>query len=79
MMKSQKYLMREKESLKAEYTLADLRNSGASQREIEKQEAQVRIFSSDFTKARGAYNTVVNNARLAGNQSESSILSRDPC
>ena len=46
----------EKESLKAEYTLADLRNSGASQREIEKQEAQVRTFASDFTKARGAYN-----------------------
>ena len=46
----------EKESLKAEYTLADLRNSGASQREIEKQEAQVRTFASDFTKLRGAYN-----------------------
>ena len=43
--------------MKAEYTLADLRNSGASQRDIEKQEAQVRTFASDFTKARGAYNT----------------------
>ena len=46
----------EKESLKAEYNLADLRNSGASQKEIEKQQAQVRIFSSDFTKERGDYN-----------------------
>ena len=43
--------------MKSDYTLADLRNSGASQREIEKQEAQVRTFASDFTKARGAYNT----------------------
>ena len=31
----------EKESLKSEYNLADLRNSGASQKEIEKQQAQV--------------------------------------
>ena len=50
-------LQTEKEKLKAEYTLADLRNSGASQREIEKQEAQVRNFASDFTITRGAYNT----------------------
>ena len=49
-------LQMEKEKFKADYTLADLRNSGASQREIEKQEAQVRTFASDFTKARGAYN-----------------------
>ena len=42
--------------MKSEYTLADLRNSGASQKEIEKQQAQVRTFASDFTMARGAYN-----------------------
>ena len=46
----------EKESLKAEYNLADLRISGASQREIEQQEAQVRTFFSDSTMARGVYN-----------------------
>ena len=46
----------EKESLKAEYNLSDLRNSGAPQRNIEKQQAQVRIFASDFIKARGDYN-----------------------
>ena len=46
----------EKESLKSEYNLADLRNSGASQKEIEKQQAQVRISSSDFSKERGDYN-----------------------
>ena len=44
----------EKESLKSEYTLADLRNSGTSQKEIEKQQTQVRTFASDFTMARGA-------------------------
>ena len=43
--------------MKAEYTLADLRNSGASQREIGKQEGQVRTFASDLTITRGAYNT----------------------
>ena len=46
----------EKESLKSEYTLADLKNSGASQKEIEKQQTQVRTFASDFSMARGAYN-----------------------
>ena len=46
----------EKESLKSEYTLADLRNSGASQKEIEKQQAKVRTFATDFTKSRGDYN-----------------------
>ena len=42
--------------MKSEYNLADLRNSGAPQKEIEKQQAQVRNFSSDFTKARADYN-----------------------
>ena len=46
----------EKESLKSEYTLADLRNSGASQKEIDKQQAQVRTFEADSTKARTDYN-----------------------
>ena len=46
----------EKESLKSEYNLADLRNSGAPQKKIEKQQAEVRNFASDFTKARGDYN-----------------------
>ena len=46
----------EKESLKSEYTLADLRISAASQKEIEKQQGQVRNFASEFTMARGAYN-----------------------
>ena len=34
----------------------DLRNAGAPQKEIDKQQAQVRNFASDFTKARGDYN-----------------------
>ena len=42
--------------MKSEYNLADLRNSGAPQKEIEKQQAEVRNFASDFTKARGDYN-----------------------
>ena len=46
----------EKESLKSDYNLADLRNSGASQKEIEKQQAQARTYASDFAKARGDYN-----------------------
>ena len=46
----------EKESLKSEYNLADLRNSDAAQKEIEKQQAQVRNFASDFAKACGDYN-----------------------
>ena len=34
----------EKESLKSEYNLADLRNSGAPQKEIEKQQAPSKKF-----------------------------------
>ena len=45
-----------KRIIESEYTLADLRNSGASQKEIEKQQTQVRTFASDFSMARGAYN-----------------------
>ena len=39
----------EKESLKSDYNLADLRNLGTPQKEIEKQQAKVRNFASDFT------------------------------
>ena len=46
----------EKESLKSQYNLADLRNSGTLQKDIEKQKAQVRNFASDFAKAHGDYN-----------------------
>ena len=46
----------EKESSKSKYNLADLRNLGAPQKDIEKQQAQVRNFASDFAKARGDYN-----------------------
>ena len=42
--------------MKSEYILADLRNSGASQKEIDKQQAQVRTFKADSTKARTDYN-----------------------
>ena len=49
-------LQLDKESLKSEYNLADLRNSGAPQEEIEKQQAQVRTFEVASTKARTDYN-----------------------
>ena len=42
--------------MKSEYNLADLRNSCAPQKDIQKQQAQVRNFASDFAKARGDYN-----------------------
>ena len=42
--------------MKSQYNLADLINSGTSQKQIEKQQAQVRTFASNFTIARGAYN-----------------------
>ena len=45
----------EKESLKSEHELADLRSSGATQTEIEKQ-AKVRNFATDFAKSHGDYN-----------------------
>ena len=47
----------EKESLKAEYNLTDLRKSRARRKKrLRKQQAQVRGFASDFTKVRGDYN-----------------------
>ena len=60
----------EKESLKSEYNLADLRNSGATQKEIEKEQAKVRNFASDFTKARGGYNKRYPSERYASNASK---------
>ena len=57
----------EKESLKSEYNLADLRNSGAPQKEIEKQQAEVVNFASDFTKARGHYNRRYPSERYVSN------------
>ena len=57
----------EKEFLKSEYNLADLRNSGAPQKEIEKQQADVRNFASDFTKARGDYNRLYPSERFESN------------
>ena len=57
----------EKESLKSEYNLADLRNSGAPQKKIEKQQAEVRNFASDFTKARGDYNRRYPSERFESN------------
>ena len=57
----------EKESLKSEYNLADLRNSGAPQKEIERQQAEVRNFASDFTKARGDYNRRYPSERFESN------------
>ena len=46
----------EKESLKSEYELADLRSSGATKKEIDKQQAKVKNFATDFRKSRGDYN-----------------------
>ena len=63
----------EKESLKAEFNLADLRTSDASQRDIEKQQAQVRIFASDFTKARGDYNRRYPSDKLVSNAVENVV------
>ena len=64
----------EKESLKAEYNLADLRNSGAPQKNIEKQQAQVRNFASDFTKARGDYNKRYPSDKYVSNTREEEVL-----
>ena len=60
----------EKESLKSEYNLADLRTSGAPQREIEKQQTQARNFASDFTKARVNYNRRYPSDKLVSNTEE---------
>ena len=53
--------------MKSEYNLADLRNSGAPQKEIVKQQAQVRNFASDFAKARGDYNRHYPSERFVSN------------
>ena len=50
-------LQLEKESLKSEYNLADLRISSAPQKEIEKQQAGVRNLTSEIAKERGDYNS----------------------
>ena len=42
--------------MKAVYNLADLKNSGAPQSEIEKPQAKVRNSEIDFTKERADYN-----------------------
>ena len=68
----------EKESLKAEFNLADLRTSDASQREIEKQQAQVRIFATDFTKARGDYNRHYPSDKLVSNAVENVLDDEEP-
>ena len=60
----------EKESLKSEYSLADLRNLGAPQKDIEKQQAQVRNLASDFAKARGDYNKSYPSDKYASNTRE---------
>ena len=46
----------DKETLKSEYELADLRSSGATQKEIYKQQVKVKKFATDFAKSRGDYN-----------------------
>ena len=68
----------EKESLKAEFNLTDLRTSDASQREIEKQQAKVRTFASDFTKARGDYNRRYPSDKLVSNGVENVIDDEEP-
>ena len=60
--------------MKAEYNLADLRNSGAPQKNIEKQHAQVRNFASDFTKARGDYNKRYPSDKYVSNTTEEEVL-----
>ena len=60
--------------MKAEYNLSDLRNSGASQRNIEKQQAQVRIFASDFIKARRDYNKRYPSDKYVSNTREEEVL-----
>ena len=60
--------------MKAEYNLSDLRNSGAPQRNIEKQQAQVRIFASDFIKARGDYNKRYPSDKYVSNTREEEVL-----
>ena len=68
----------EKESLKSEYNLADLRTSDASQREIEKQQAKVRNFATDFTKARGDYNRRYPSDKLVSNAVENVLDDEEP-
>ena len=46
----------EKESLKALYYLAGLKNSDASQQEIQKSQSEVRDSEAAFIKERGDYN-----------------------
>ena len=53
--------------MKSEYNLADLRNSGATQKEIEKQQSEVRNFASDFAKVRGDYNRHYPSERFVSN------------
>ena len=68
----------EKESLKAEFNLADLRTSDAPQREIKKQQARVRNFASDFTKARGDYNRRYPSDKLVSNAVENVLDDEEP-
>ena len=68
----------EKESLKAEFNLADLRTSDATQREIEKQQARVRMSASDFTKARGDYNRRYPSDKLVSNAVENVLDDEEP-
>ena len=68
----------EKESLKAEFNLAALRTSDATQREIEKQQARVRTFASDFIKARGDYNRRYPSDKLVSNAVENVLDDEEP-
>ena len=58
--------------------MADLRTSDASQREIEKQQARVRIFATDFTKARGDYNRHYPSDKLVSNAVENVLDDEEP-
>ena len=68
----------EKESLKEGFNLAALRTSDATQREIEKQQARVRMSASDFTKARGDYNRRYPSDKLVSNAVENVLDDEEP-
>ena len=64
--------------MKAEFNLADLKTSDASQRDIEKQQAKVRNFATDFTKARGDYNRRYPSDKLVSNAVENVLDDEEP-
>ena len=64
--------------MKEGFNLAALRTSDATQREIEKQQARVRMSASDFIKARGDYNRRHPSDKLVSNAVENVLDDEEP-